>query len=114
GARAREMVDCVGTANVDGAREATRYLINRGHRRIAFAGRLSRRIPSFEDRYRGYREEMAAIGAEPIEIDVRGEATTGSAITPDLPYTAIVAGNDYDAAIMLRLHQEAGVRVPDD
>jgi LacI family transcriptional regulator len=114
GSGARPLLDSVGTANVEGAREATRYLIDRGHRRIAFAGRIGRRIPSFEDRRRGYRDAMAAIGVEPVEIDVLTESTSVPSLQPTPTYTAIVAGNDYDAGIMLRRHQAMGLRVPDD
>lgn len=115
GSRPRPFMDCVGTMNVHGARAATEHLIAHGHRRIAFAGRLRRRIPSFAERHRGYISAMTSHGLDRFEIEIVNE----NEISPiprdgDLPYTAVVVDNDYDATIAMRLHQAAGVRIPDD
>lgn len=115
GSQTLPFMDCVGTMNEEGARTATEHLFARGHRRIAFAGRLNRRVPSFQERRSGYHAVMAAHGLEPFEIDVRSEHAVAPAPTStDLPYTAVVADNDYDATILMRALQGQGIRVPDD
>lgn len=54
--------------NVEGARDATRYLIERGYQRI---GTISgpHDMPASLDRLQGFREEMAAAGREPFATE---------------------------------------------
>jgi DNA-binding LacI/PurR family transcriptional regulator len=115
GSRPRPFMDCVGTMNLHGARDATGHLIANGHHRIAFSGRLRRRIPSFAERHRGYLSALANHGLDRFEIEIINE----NEISPlprdgDLPYTAVFVDNDYDATILMRLLQAEGIRVPDD
>ncbi len=115
GHTARTFVDSVGTMNREGAYEATSYLIQRGHSRIAFAGRLDRNVPSFNQRLQGYREAMAAHGYPTRELTIRGDREVSPPIeADDLGVTAIVVGNDYDATVLMRLLHGQGVRVPED
>src|SRR5690606_3910574 len=45
----------IGCDNFQGGREATRHLVSRGRRRVAFIGDASDRYPEFRERHRGYR-----------------------------------------------------------
>ncbi len=115
GSRPRPFMDCVGTMNEDGARRSTEYLVSRGHRRIAFAGRLEQHVPSFDERLQGYHAVMATHQLDPIEIEIIDEHTVGGLPDgPDIGFTAVVAANDYDATILTRQLQIRGIDVPAD
>jgi len=60
-----EATDCVYYDEVAAGREATRRLLERGHRRILFLRPPSDIHYSSRDRYQGYREEMEAWGLSP-------------------------------------------------
>lgn len=115
GSKPRPFMDCIGTMNEDGAREATDYLVAHGHRRIAFAGRIGRHIPSIDERLCGYHTAMASHGLEPMTIEIIDENTVhGLPDRTDPGFTALFADNDYDATILMRKLQGRGLRVPDD
>lgn len=105
--------------------EAVKYLLDRGHRRIAFIGRsealldpvLSATIGS---RYAGLDAALAEAGVEFLyQVD-------GRSWEPDFGYrgaqeifdavsvTAIVAANDRVALGVYQAAQERGLRIPDD
>jgi len=108
-------LDSIGSMNREGTQEATRYLIGRGHRRIAFAGRQSGRDPNFDDRYLGYRDAMAAAGLATGMIEITGEAVELPEHAPGaFPFTAVVCGNDHAAWLLVRALQARGIHVPDD
>ena len=54
-------VDTVGVDNYQAAYDATRYLIQTGHRRIAL-GCGSEELYLYRERYRGYREALEDAG----------------------------------------------------
>jgi LacI family transcriptional regulator len=107
--------------NVGGARVATRYLIELGHRRIAhIRGRSD--LASAELREAGYRESLAEAGI-PFDATLVRDGGYQAALTaettrelltrPDRP-TAIFAANDMSALGVLKVAHELGLRVPED
>lgn len=116
-----EAYDTVITDNFEGARKATRHLIERGHRRIAV---IKGPHANFEvqERLRGFRAAMCEAGLEvDIELAFEGEFVQESgyeagrriAALDDMP-TAVFAFNDYMAIGALRAFHEAGLSVPND
>jgi LacI family transcriptional regulator len=111
----------VQATNYEGAREAMRYLLDLGHRRIAFiAGRPE--IDSGQRRLKGYRDALTSAG---LPVDERliaaGDFSTagGRASALDLlsrpePPTAIFAANDQSALGVYQAAAELGMRIPDD
>jgi LacI family transcriptional regulator len=107
--------------NVEGALEATRYLLSLGHRRIGFiTGTLQYRAGS--DRLAGYRLALAQAGisfdpALVFEGDFSRQKGYEGAMAlmrlPDPP-TAIFASNDVSAFGALDALRELGLRVPED
>ncbi|TDN57961.1 substrate-binding domain-containing protein [Paraburkholderia sp. BL10I2N1] len=107
--------------NLQGARDATRHLIEQGHREIVFiAG-----PPNHEDaieRMDGYRLalEEAGIGFDRDRVEQGDYLETGGLaamerlLTRDLSFSAVFCANDqtaYGARLALFRH---GLRVPDD
>lgn len=111
----------VDSQNLEGASRATEYLIELGHRRIAFlAGRPD--LESARLREQGYRKALAEAGIafDPGLVRV-GEYTAESADEPasellkmaDRP-TAIFAANDLSAIQTMEVAQRLGLDVPGD
>lgn len=75
--------DCVVTDNRAGAADATRHLIDQGHRRIAFIGDYTS-ITTANERYQGYVDAMAAAGVqvlpELVTRDVHDAAQAADAV----------------------------------
>jgi LacI family transcriptional regulator, galactose operon repressor len=109
----------VNASNRRGTREAIRYLIGIGHRRIGFiTGRD--KVGATVERLAGYREGMAAAGLEvrPDDIvhgdflEARGHAAGIELLDrPDRP-TAIFASSDMAAFGVLRAAEDLGIEVP--
>src|SRR4029079_16796097 len=110
----------VDAQNFEGAREATRHLLQLGHGRIGFlAGR--RDLESARRREAGYRAALdeARLVFDPALIAVgaftqetaAAPAHTLLALTPRP--SAIFAANDQSALQVLRSAAAAGLRVPD-
>jgi DNA-binding LacI/PurR family transcriptional regulator len=108
----------VGVDQIDGARQATRHLIELGHRAIYHvSGPMG--WTEAEGRLTGYEEAMRAAGLAPLahwEGDwnpARGyELGRGLAKRGDM--TAVFVANDQMAIGVLHAFAEAGLRVPDD
>lgn len=104
--------------NEGGAYEATRHLLEFGHRRIGYvAGSLSRL--SYRQRLEGYRRAHVDAGLALDETLVVGDDRPPLDQTLELlhsacPPTAILAGNDSRAAQAMRAAAQIGRRVPDD
>ncbi|MHA6720214.1 LacI family DNA-binding transcriptional regulator [Sphingomonas sp. RS6] len=109
----------VGSDNRTGGALAVRHLIERGCRRIAFAGPA--RGPEFGERLEGVKQELrdARLGETLIELpshfepeaafeDIRAQLS-GIATLPD----GIVAGSDVTAIGVLRALQALDIDVPD-
>ncbi len=117
--RERDRDYYVDVDNAAGGRDATVYLIERGHRRIAtITGPLT--MPAGIDRLRGYREALAAWGIEEGAVEDGDFTAVGGADAmrrilergerPD----AIFIASDLMARGALSVLASAGIRVPDD
>jgi LacI family transcriptional regulator, repressor for deo operon, udp, cdd, tsx, nupC, and nupG len=104
-----------------GAAEATRHLVELGHRRIAhIAG--SRHAPSTARRLAGYRDALeAAKLPAPPELVEPGDFTMQSGATGmekllrlEAPPTAVLCANDEMAFGAIRMLHKVGLTVPDD
>ena len=111
----------VGSTNFSGGVQATRHLLDLGHRRIAFAGGAESFLPSSE-RLQGYLSAVRAGEGLVDESLVRSRAHTfaaGLAMAdelldrPDRP-TAVFAASDSIALGVLASAQRHGLRVPED
>lgn len=104
-----------------GAYKAVRYLVERGHRRIAhIAGPLD--TPPARSRCEGYRQALVDSGIPVDEALIcEGDFTRGSGraclrrlmALPDRP-TALFAANDIMAIDAMLEAQSMGLRIPDD
>lgn len=111
----------VGSNNWNGGRQATRHLIDLGHRAIAAIGGPSEtvcaraRLDGYADALR--RAELPENPALIREADFSVEGGYAAALEllrgPERP-TAIFAGSDLMALGVLRAARECGLEVPDD
>lgn len=105
--------------NVEGGRVATRYLVDRGHRRIAtISGPLD--MPAGVDRLQGFHEVLAAAGMTPgpaedgdFTVDGGAEAMRRILASGDPPDAVFVASDLMARGAISVLHA-AGLRVPED
>lgn len=100
------------------ARRSVEALLADGHRRIAYVGRLKGSAVG-TDRYRGYRDALAAVGAfDPSLVwddafrYAAGHRAVLRALDAGLRFDAIQAGSDEMAVGALAACSERGVRVP--
>jgi LacI family transcriptional regulator len=106
---------------VAGAVVATRYLIERGHRRIGFING-ERWNEASADRLKGYREALAAadLAFDPGLVrngdwlPKRGQSLALELLRSGRPPTAIFCANDLMAMGALEAAGKMGLRVPDD
>jgi DNA-binding LacI/PurR family transcriptional regulator len=117
--RQREDAYYVDVDNIQAGRDATTYLIERGHRRIAMiTGPLT--MPGGFDRLQGYRQAMAAHGLEEGAIE-DGDFTADGATaamrrmldTSERP-DAIFIASDLMARGALSVLARERIRVPED
>jgi DNA-binding LacI/PurR family transcriptional regulator len=107
--------------NRGGARQAVRYLLGSGRRRIATVAGPADMAPG-RDRLEGWRDGLrSAPGGAPRDLVERGDFSPASGLegarrllerAPDLD--AVFAGSDLIAMGVLQALREAGRRVPDD
>lgn len=98
----------------------TDYLIQNGHRKIAFVGTpLS--TSSITDRYFGYLKAMMEHGIPvreewviPDRDAAKGHSAYDTIRLPDDMPTAFACNSDYTADILMRAMDDAGYRVPED
>lgn len=117
----RPDVSCVVADNVDGAYRLTRYLIEKGHRRIGFTTRPGL-VETNAERFRGYRlalEEAGIAFDESLVVSTRIEPDSGyKAMNAFLdlaqPPTAVFFFHDLLAVDGLRAANERGVAVPQE
>jgi LacI family transcriptional regulator len=111
----------VASDNAAGAREATNYLLQCGHRRIACLQGLRGTTPN-EDRLRGYREALAAAHLPVDETLIVGDSfseqngyiETKLLVRASKGFTAILALSNLISLGALRALAEEKIRVPDD
>jgi len=114
------LYDQVGFDDFSGTVQSTRYLIEQGHRRIAFAGDTS--YPWIQRRFDGYRQAMRENKLKSVSILPRkadgfvdfGQKSAERILAGSSRPTAVVAGNDETAyGLWLSLRRQ-GVKVPDE
>lgn len=109
--------DCIVQDNVNGSFLATEYLIQLGHRKIAYVGSI-KATTSIMERYLGYHRAMLTYDL-PVRrewiLDDRDEAGIfiDVALPADLP-TGFVCNNDEGATALVKQLKERGIRVPED
>jgi LacI family transcriptional regulator len=115
------LADVVLVDNESGGYEATRYLLDMGHRRIAcICGPTS--LATSAERLEGYKRALTEAGVEVREdfivpADFRysgGEAAAAELLDAVEPPFAIFAFNDVMAIGALRAIRAVGLRVPED
>ena len=112
--------DEVGFDDLNGALQATRYLINNGHRRIAFVGDTSS-YPWIYRRFKGYEQAMHEKRLIPLLIASHhsqsfvdfGQDSTPRILARKSRPTAVVAGNDEIAFGLWRALSRHNLKVPD-
>ncbi|MGN0293904.1 MAG: LacI family DNA-binding transcriptional regulator [Lachnospiraceae bacterium] len=110
--------DAVVSGNYVGMYKMTRYLLDRGHKKIAFFGSIHAN-ENIMDRYFGYRKGMEEFGISYRDewvIDDR-TVTTGKVIPVKLPEympTAFVCNSDFSAGVLYDCLVAKGYRVPED
>jgi LacI family transcriptional regulator len=114
------LYDQVGFDDFNGTLQATRYLIEQGHREIGFAGDLS--YPWIRRRFDGYRQAMRENKLKPASILARkaegfvdfGQKSAERILAASSRPTAVVAGNDETAYGLWLFLRRQGVKVPDE
>jgi DNA-binding LacI/PurR family transcriptional regulator len=114
-------VDCVRTDDVEGSRDATTYLIERGYAPIAMIGGPAGTSPS-DNRLEGYRSALrdAGIDSDPRLLAVGDFTRTGGSkamrrlLDGPAPPRAVFCANDLMAIGAMDAIRDAGLRVPDD
>jgi DNA-binding LacI/PurR family transcriptional regulator len=102
---------------VDGAVQATRHLIDLGHRYVVHVAGRADWIEA-DARLRGWQEAMTAAGLDlppvlPGDWSPRSGYAAGRRLVAEQPEaTAVFAANDHTALGMLRALAEAGVDIP--
>ncbi len=116
-----ERVPMVSAAHSSGAGEAVEHLLALGHRRIGAITGPSGWIAT-EERLRGYRGALAAVGVIPdpsLEVESDFHAVGGQLAAQQLldlpdPPTAIFAFNDMLAIGVMQVARARGLQVPGD
>lgn len=121
-ARTGEIGTTVGSDNEQGGFLATRHLIERGRKRIAFLGTATPAAPEYLGRYDGYSRALKeggiaidpAIRFDAIATEESGRHAARGLLRSGASFDAIFAVSDLTAiGAMLELH-EAGLSVPGD
>lgn len=108
--------DAAYSDDITGAREATAYLISKGHRAIGFLGNMQ--LPWFRRCAAGYEEAMKAARLAPRCIDLRSDGSqlgylaTKALLSRHPDSTALLAGSDQVAAGAYDALREARLAVP--
>lgn len=108
--------DTVVTDNAEGVRRGVHHLIAHGHARIAYLGDL-RTIFTAAERFRGYQEELSAVGIpfdqRLVRLDLRGiekaHAATRELLKLKSPPTALFTGQNLITIGAFRALRELGV-----
>ncbi|WP_010275466.1 LacI family DNA-binding transcriptional regulator [Paenibacillus senegalensis] len=120
----QKKLDCVTVDFRDAAREAVQYLVDLGHRKIAFIGGGSPVGASMEEEERtlGYKDALKANGISIVpewfcdgkfSLAKSYEAMAEILRSPERP-TALFAASDMMAHGAYKAIKEAGLRIPED
>lgn len=110
----------VGLDDEGGAYEMTRYLLEKGHRRIAF---LTDNVEGVDYiRYKGHQRALRSYGIEPSEEDLlifrpgedEMEKSMQEILEVSQNYTAFMFCSDYYAVVFGNYFINAGIRIPED
>ncbi|HTP39955.1 MAG TPA: LacI family DNA-binding transcriptional regulator [Steroidobacteraceae bacterium] len=121
GAQLPQQLYCtVGGDNLAGGRLATRHLLQRGRRRIAFYGDTE--LPEVALRYQGYLQALreAGVALDPALVKQvpfvpeKSRSVTRGLLTDGVPFDAIFATSDVLALMAQSTLLEAGRRVPEE
>lgn len=109
--------DAVMSSNYVGMYKMTRYLLDRGHKEIAFVGSI-RANENIMDRYYGYKKAMMEAGVREWEdwvLEDRDlvEGLSRVEIPKHMP-TAFVCNSDWAAGLLYNELTGRGFRVPED
>lgn len=116
-----DVESAVGATNWQGGYEATKYLIELGHRRIGFiTGTMD--LGCSRDRLEGYRAALrdCALPIDPLLVregdfwQPSGFAAAQSLLALPEPPTAIFASNDVMAFGVMEAVRDRGLRIPED
>ena len=117
----QELIDRVCVDSAGAALDMTRFLIDRGHRRIVAVGTGARSVSAAGYvRARGYREAMITGGLRPIKVEERRWNHAAGAIAVDRYLAsnevpdAFFCFTDSMAMGAISALSERGIRVPDD
>ena len=115
---------CIVTDDVEGGQKVTEYLVELGHRKIAFLGDYLETPfhPSMRYRYQGYRDTLEKAGIPFIsEYLVEGHNDRSTArqlarqlLSLDDPPSAIFAGCDIQAIGVLDTAREMNIHIPEE
>lgn len=114
-------VDCFISDGFYGTYSLTNYLLERGHREIAYVGTLFA-TESITDRYLGYVKALMEHGIKPKEEYLIPDRDVNSGLRddygsysfPEQMPTAFVCNCDFIASLIIKALQERGLRVPED
>ncbi|MCI9457353.1 MAG: LacI family transcriptional regulator [Oscillospiraceae bacterium] len=114
--------DCIVINNAQGAAEAVRHLLEKGHREIGYL-HSSAHINNFRERREGMESALHAAGLEltekmifPVEPSVEGARRSLAKLleAPDRLPTAFFADNDLIAIGAAQAFRDVGLRIPED
>lgn len=109
--------DCVMSDNIQGGFIATEYLLSLGHRSIAFLRHSSDETSSMKDRFTGYGQALRKHGLANglmYSFDFAKGVSEVEKFLNKGEHTAIIAGNSYVAADVVRACRSKGLVIPDD
>lgn len=109
--------DAVMSSNYVGMYKMTRYLMEKGHRDIAFVGSI-RANDNILDRYYGYRKALMEAGIKErkdwiLEDRDRKDGVIGVEMPEKMP-SAFVCNSDWAAGQLYDTLSELGYRIPED
>lgn len=112
----------IGSDNIEGGRQATQHIIDKGHKRIAFLGTASTHAPEFFDRYKGYCQaiEGAGLTVDPklqrnaLYTEEAGYKAACELLDSKHSFDAIFAACDLIAIGAMRALKAKGLKVPED
>ena len=110
----------IGLEDEKGAYEITSYLLERGHRQIAFLADNMEGVDYI--RYKGHQRAMEDHGVQTREKDLliirpgmmEQESSLNEIYHMSRDYTAFMSCSDYYAAILMAYLSDHGVRIPED